>query len=206
MDYPDTNVQSMIQYHLDSGNIQQLENFVKLGYKRLDRTQEYVQLMEEGFLKVTAHYADNEEYFGAIENIEFARRLTPDKTSTLEEEFHLFELLFAQIREELVKKDVKLFRGILHILLHQYEEQFPGITRPLQELDESLASQMEEVEDAAEGRVTFHLERLLLNMFDEMPPEKQQRIVGEIIGDKLYEEVIEKVKRKKERTDSKDEE
>jgi len=202
MEYPEPNIQSMIRYHLDSGNIQKLEIFLELGYERLPRTRHYIRLMKRGFLKVTDYYQDKGKYFKALFNIEYARHLTPFHAKILKQEFDLIGLLQQKIQDDAIQKDIKIFRGIIHCLLQEYQERYPNLTKPLQELDKNLLSAIDNVADRIESKVTYHLQKLFLNMYDEMTRERQLRIISEIIGDKLFEEIVETHKREKEKANS----
>jgi len=97
----------------------------------------------------------------------------PSNRRIVKNEIQLLDSIFNLYNTEFVERDYKLLVAVVNLLLYTYQKGFPNDKAVLENLKHTLDSQKDNSKTGVESKITFHLERFLLNLYGELTKEEQ---------------------------------
>jgi len=173
-------VQSLIKTHLQSGNLKYLEPALELGFEKLPRTRHYIRLLKKGFLYTADTHLNSGDLLKSLSAFEYARNLTLFDPKLLKKEFKLLERIFDKFYPDFVNRDLQVYRGILRILGSKYLKRFPNIANVLEALDKRVSGLLDQASDADEGKYSYRLEKIFVQIYCDLNKEQREEIADAI--------------------------
>ena len=166
-------VSNMIRNNLKNRDFTKLEGAIYAGFEKLPKTRYYNKLLLDGILSLVNYYIDKKQHFYSLTLLEKARQSFPINRRIVKNEIRLLDSIFIKHNTEFVERDYKLLEAVVNLLLDTYQKGFPNDKAVLENLKHILNSQKDNSKIGVESKITFHLERFLLNLYGELSKDQQ---------------------------------